>query len=211
MATTSTSTLTTVEERLSALAGQAAQCTACPLHSGRTNSVFSDGNPHAKLMLIGEGPGQNEDEQGVPFVGRSGQLLTQILESVNIYRETDIYICNVVKCRPPNNRAPDKAEMKTCFNYLNQQINIIQPKMILLAGATAMKAVLPQNKLGITKVRGQWLDSPFTDAEGNVIKAMPIFHPSYLLRNPSRAENSPKWFMWQDMKEIRRALDALSA
>lgn len=192
-----------VQERLATLAQEAAQCTACPLHCGRTRSVFSDGNPEAPIMLIGEGPGQHEDETGVPFVGRAGQLLTQILESVNISRKTDIYICNIVKCRPPNNRAPEPSEMEECSRYLHGQIEIIRPKLILLAGATAMKGIL-NIKTGITKVRGQWFDTPFHGA-----KAMPIFHPSYLLRNQSKAQYSPKWWMWQDMKEIRRTLDAL--
>lgn len=185
-------------------ARHAAACTRCVLHTGRTRSVFSDGNPKAPLMLIGEGPGQNEDETGVPFVGKAGQLLTQILASVNIDRQKDIYICNTVKCRPPQNRAPLPEEMACCSPYLKAQIDIIRPRIILLAGATAMKSVLPEIKLGITKVRGQWFDSPFHGA-----KVMPIFHPSYLLRNQSKAEGSPKWLMWQDIKEIRRALDAL--
>ena len=184
------------------IAADAAACTRCPLHTDRTNSVFSDGNPKAPLMLIGEGPGQNEDETGIPFVGRAGQLLTQILASVEIDRKKDIYICNIVKCRPPNNRAPVPEEMEACFSYLEAQIAMVQPKLILLCGATAMKGVLGI-KTGITKMRGQWLDTPYG------AKAMPIFHPSYLLRYQSKAEGSPKWHMWQDMKEVRRALDAL--
>jgi DNA polymerase len=167
--------------------------------------VFFDGNPQASLMLIGEGPGQNEDETGIPFVGRAGQLLTQILESAQINRAQDIYICNIVKCRPPQNRAPLPEEMAACFPYLKAQIDWIRPKLILLAGTTAMKGILGIGS-GITKVRGQWFDTPYHGA-----KAMPIFHPSYLLRNASREKGSPKWWMWQDMKEIRRALDALPA
>jgi uracil-DNA glycosylase len=184
-------------------ADEAAQCTRCPLHQGRTQSVFADGPSSAKLMLIGEGPGQNEDETGVPFVGRAGQLLTQILTSVNIQRDKDIYICNVVKCRPPQNRAPLPEEMAACFPYLEEQIRLVRPRLILLAGATAMKAVL-NIKEGITKVRGQWFETAFDGA-----KAMPIFHPSYLLRNQSIAVGSPKWLMWQDIQEVRRQLDAL--
>lgn len=184
-------------------AKEAAVCTRCILHTGRTHSVFSDGNPSAPLMLIGEGPGQNEDETGIPFVGRAGQLLTQILASVDIERKTDIYICNTVKCRPPQNRAPQPDEMAACFPYLQAQIDIIRPKLILLAGATALKGVLGI-QTGITKVRGQWFDTPFHGA-----RAMPIFHPSYLLRNQSKEKGSPKWLMWQDIQEVRRALDAL--
>lgn len=192
-----------IDERLAALAAQAAACTQCELSKGRTMSVFSDGNPYAKLMLIGEGPGQNEDETGVPFVGRAGQLLTQILTAVNIDRKKDIYICNVVKCRPPGNRAPELNEMETCMQYLQGQIDIIRPQLILLAGATAVKAVL-KTKVGITKIRGQWFETPFHGA-----KAMPIFHPSYLLRNPSKEPGTPKWLMWQDIQEVRRTLDGL--
>lgn len=185
-------------------AGAVAACTRCTLHATRTQTVFFDGNPAAPLMLIGEGPGQREDETGIPFVGKAGQLLTQILASVNIDRQKDIYICNVVKCRPPENRAPFPEEMAACFDYLRAQIHFVRPKMILLAGATALKGVLGIQQ-GITKIRGQWLDTSFP---GNP-KAMPIFHPSYLLRNASRNPGSPKWLTWQDMQEVRRALDAL--
>jgi DNA polymerase len=154
-------------------------------------------------MLIGEGPGQQEDETGIPFVGRAGQLLTQILDSVGIDRKKDIYICNTVKCRPPGNRNPEPDEMEACFPYLEGQIYHVKPKLILLAGASAMKDVL-KTKMGITKIRGQWFDTPYG------AKAMPVFHPSYLLRNPSKEKGSPKWLMWQDMKEVRRQLDALT-
>lgn len=184
-------------------ARDAAVCTKCVLHCTRTHSVFSDGNPKAPLMLIGEGPGQNEDATGVPFVGKAGQLLTQILASVGIDRKNDIYICNTVKCRPPDNRKPLPEEMQACFPYLKAQIDLIKPKIILLAGATAMEDILGI-KSGITKVRGQWFDTPYNGA-----KAMPIFHPSYLLRNQSKEKGSPKWLMWQDIQEVRRALDAL--
>lgn len=193
-----------VFEKLARFKEQAAACTRCALHAGRTHSVFADGNPLAPLMLIGEGPGQNEDETGIPFVGKAGQLLNQILAAVNIHRQEDIYICNIVKCRPPQNRAPLPEEMATCFPFLKAQIEIIQPKLILLAGATALKGVLGIGS-GITKLRGQWFDTPYG------AKAMPIFHPSYLLRNQSKAVGSPKWLMWQDIQEVRRALDELKA
>ncbi|MGE0200828.1 MAG: uracil-DNA glycosylase [Candidatus Melainabacteria bacterium] len=198
-------TLPTLQESLSAVAAEAAACTRCPLHSGRSCSVFSDGNPQAPLMLIGEGPGQQEDETGIPFVGKAGQLLTQILASVSIDRQRDIYICNTVKCRPPGNRAPEQDELAACQPYLQAQIDLIRPRIILLAGATAMKAVLGIPS-GITKLRGQWFETPFHGAV-----AMPIFHPSYLLRNQSREKYSPKWWTWQDMKTIRTRLDALEA
>lgn len=187
---------------LEKLARLAAVCTKCVLSHSRTHSVFSDGNPEASVMLIGEGPGQNEDETGIPFVGRAGQLLTQILSSVGIDRQNDIYICNVVKCRPPQNRKPQPEEMEACFPYLEGQIQAIRPKLILLAGATAVQDIL-KTKQGITKIRGQWFDTPFG------AKAMPIFHPSYLLRNPSKQQGSPKWLMWQDMKTLKAEMDRL--
>jgi len=178
-------------------------CTRCQLASGRTKTVFGDGNPASGIVLIGEGPGQNEDETGLPFVGKAGQLLTKILASVGIDRKSDIYICNTVKCRPPQNRAPEPEEMAACRPYLDGQIAAIQPKLILLAGASAVKAVL-QSKVGITKIRGQWLPSPYGDAI-----AMPIFHPSYLLRYASKEPGTPKWLMWQDMKAIKAKMDEL--
>ena len=189
------------------IAREAARCQNCVLGRTRTKSVFSDGNPDAPLMLIGEGPGQHEDETGIPFVGKAGQLLTQILASVEINRQSDIYICNIVKCRPPQNRAPLPEEMAACMPYLEAQIRFIKPKLVLLAGATALKGILgiPQ---GITKVRGQWFDLPERFGLPQT-RVMPVFHPSYLLRNQSKEKFSPKWFMLQDVKEVRRALDAL--
>lgn len=183
-------------------AAAAAQCQLCGLCQTRTNVVFFDGNPQAKLMIIGEGPGQREDETGLPFVGKAGQLLDKILASVEIDRQKDVYICNVVKCRPPQNRVPTKDEMELCSIYLDAQINFVKPKLVLLAGATAVQAVL-QVKDPISRIRGKWLDFK------NDAKVMPIFHPSYLLRNESKEVGSPKWLMWQDIKEVRRALDSL--
>jgi len=178
-------------------------CTKCGLSETRKNVVFEDGNPNANIMIIGEAPGQQEDESGTPFVGRSGQLLTKILESVGLSRQDDVYICNTVKCRPPENRVPTPDEKATCRPYLDAQIAFIKPKIILLCGATAVKSMMPENKLGITKIRGQWFDGPH-DA-----KMMPIFHPSYLLRNASSEEGSPKWLMWQDIKLVKATLDSL--
>ena len=185
-----------------------AQCTRCRLHQGRTQTVFSDGNAKAKLMIIGEGPGQQEDETGVPFVGKAGQLLTKIIESVELQRKEDVYICNTVKCRPPNNRAPEADEMATCWPYLQAQIHIIQPKIILLAGATAVKALLP-NQPGITKIRGQWFSLP-KDIYPWEPKVMPIFHPSYLLRNQSTNPGSPKWHTWQDIQLVKKTYNELN-
>lgn len=177
-------------------------CQKCGLCATRNSVVFFDGNPKAKLMIIGEGPGQQEDEQGVPFVGRAGQLLSKILEAGNIDRKTETYICNIVKCRPPGNRVPTPDEAAACRPYLEAQIDFVRPRIILLAGATAVQGVM-RVKDPISKIRGKWFEYR------NGAKVMPIFHPSYLLRNDSKEVGSPKWLMWQDIKEVRKALDAL--
>jgi uracil-DNA glycosylase len=177
-------------------------CQRCELGQSRTNAVVGRGNPKAPILIVGEGPGQNEDEQGLPFVGKSGQLLEKILASVHLNTEQDVYICNIVKCRPPGNRTPTPQESETCKPYLLEQIRIISPKIILLTGATAVRG-LTGDKRGITKIRGQWI-------EWQGYLCMPIFHPAYLLRNPSREPNSPKWLMWQDIQSVRTKLTELS-
>jgi uracil-DNA glycosylase len=182
---------------------EASVCIHCNLHQTRTHVVFGSGNPQAKIMFIGEGPGQTEDETGLPFVGRAGQLLSKIIESVGFSREQDTYIANVVKCRPPGNRVPTEQEMATCFPYLQAQIHFIKPKIVVLVGATALKGVLGIQS-PISKIRGRWLETPFENAKG-----MAIFHPSYLLRNASNAEGTPKWLTWQDIQEIRRVYNTL--
>ncbi|MBD2576250.1 uracil-DNA glycosylase [Oscillatoria sp. FACHB-1406] len=178
-------------------------CQRCQLGRTRINTVISRGNPQADIMIIGEGPGQQEDETGLPFVGKSGQLLEKILASVELTVENDIYIANMVKCRPPGNRTPEAAEIEACKPYLLEQIRLVDPKIILFAGATALKG-LTGDKRGITKVRGQWL-------EWDNRLCMAIFHPAYLLRNPSAEKGSPKWLMWQDIREIRSRCDELRA
>ena len=177
-------------------------CLKCDLSKTRTNTVFSDGAENSIVMLIGEAPGYWEDQKGKPFVGRAGALLDQILASGNFFRDKNIYICNTVKCRPPENRVPTPDEKKACREFLDFQIETIKPRIILLCGAVAMESMLGL-KSGITKVRGQWFDGP------NGAKMMPIFHPSYLLRNPSKEEGSPKWLMWQDIKTIRAYYEEL--
>ncbi len=179
-------------------------CEKCPLCKTRTNLVFADGTPNPKLMLIGEAPGFYEDKQGKPFVGKAGQLLDKIFASVGFTRN-DIYICNTLKCRPPDNRNPLPEEKEACWEYLKAQIDIIKPKIILLCGNVAVQSILP-NIGGITKIRGKWYQG------GEIVhgaKLMPIFHPSYLLRNDSREKGSPKWLMWQDIQEIRKEYDKL--
>lgn len=177
-------------------------CQKCPLAKTRTNVVFSDGKPNSNIVLIGEAPGANEDLQGKPFVGRAGQLLDKIFESVGLSRERDIYICNTLKCRPPENRDPLPSEKEACRNYLDAQLNILKPKIILLCGRVALTSFLP-NVASISKVRGKWFDGP------NGSKMMPIFHPSYLLRNPIARPGSPKALMWEDIKEIKRRYDEI--
>lgn len=180
----------------------ASQCERCGLCQTRNSVVFFDGNPEAKLMIIGEGPGQQEDMTGLPFVGKAGQLLDKILDAAKIERKRDCYICNIVKCRPPGNRVPSPEEMSQCRPFLDAQIAFVRPKLIMLAGSTAVQAVL-KVKDPISKLRGRWFDH----ASG--AKVMPVFHPSYLLRNDSRAAGSPKWLMWQDIQAVRKALDTL--
>jgi DNA polymerase len=179
------------------------QCQRCDLGASRTNAVISRGNPSALVMIIGEGPGENEDLTGLPFVGKAGQLLDKILASVNL-TEADVLICNIVKCRPPGNRKPSREEMEACRPYLLEQIRLVNPRIIVLAGASAVEGLWQEKSVGITKMRGQW-----RQWQGHW--CMPVFHPSYLLRNQSRKEGSPKWLMWQDIQEIRRKFDELSA
>ncbi len=180
---------------LDALREVACNCQKCPLAATRTNVVVERGDRNAKILIIGEAPGEQEDLSGLPFVGKSGQLLDKILESVGFDTNKDVYICNTVKCRPPNNRVPTEVEMNTCKPYLLEQIRLIDPKIILLTGATSLKSIMGE-KRGISKIRGQWLEW-----EGRLV--MPIFHPSYLLRNQSREQGSPKWLTWQDVKAIK--------
>ena len=177
-------------------------CQKCPLSKTRTNVVFSGGIPNHKMMLIGEAPGFYEDKQGEPFVGKAGQLLDKNLASVGFSRKEHLYICNTLKCRPPENRDPLPEEETACREYLDAQIEILKPKIILLCGRIAAHAMLGTNQ-GITKIRGRWFEGP------NFSKMMPIYHPSYLLRNDSREKGSPKWQMWQDIQEIRKVYDQM--
>ncbi|MBP6716191.1 MAG: uracil-DNA glycosylase [Acidobacteria bacterium] len=169
-------------------------CTRCKLHlQGRTQIVFGSGNPHADLMFVGEAPGADEDEQGEPFVGRAGQLLTKIIEAIGMTR-AEVYIANVIKCRPPNNRAPEPDEEATCEPFLFRQIDAIQPKVIVALGTHAAHALLKVDTT-ISKLRGQVIDF-----RGG-IKLVPTFHPAYLLRSPDRKRD-----VWEDMKKVRALL-----
>lgn len=190
-------------EELETVQRKCLECHKCTLCKSRNNIVFSDGIPNSKLMLIGEAPGYWEDQKGLPFVGKAGQLLDRIFASVGLSREKNVYICNTIKCRPPENRNPLPEEKEACKEFLKAQIDILKPKIILVCGNIALNSMLPQEK-GITKARGKWFDGPYGS------KMMPIFHPSYLLRNDSRQKGSPKWLMWQDIQEIKKEYDKLN-
>ena len=197
-----------LDQALVDLAQTCDSCRRCSLGTSRLNVVVSRGNPRARLMVIGEGPGAQEDEQGQPFVGRSGQLLDRMLESVGIDSNRDAYVCNIVKCRPPENRKPTALEMAACRPWLEQQIALVDPPVILLAGATAVEGMLGI-KGGITKLRGQWRRGEGGSLEGRWL--MPILHPSYLLRNASKERGSPKWLTWHDLQDVQRRLAQLAA
>ncbi len=167
-------------------------CTRCRLHRRRTNIVFGVGNPNAELVFVGEGPGHDEDVQGIPFVGRAGQLLTQIIEAMGLRRE-DVYICNVIKCRPPENRNPEKDEIATCSPFLLRQIAVIAPKVIVCLGNIAAQTLLGTHK-SISQFRGQWFDY-----RGSRLIA--TYHPAYLLRNPAA-----KGDVWDDLKKVMAVL-----
>ena len=176
-------------------------CTKCSLSKGRTNVVFGRGNPKAKIFIIGEGPGQQEDEWGLAFVGRAGKMLNKSFLSVGIDTNEDCYISNIVKCRPPNNRKPKSIEVDNCMPWLNSQIELIKPKVIVLAGSTAVQSYLNINQ-PISKIRGKWITK-------ENIKYMPIFHPSYLLRNSSNEKDKPKWLTIQDLKKVKKELNSV--
>ena len=171
-------------------------CTRCALHLERTHVVHTEGNRKARLMFVGEAPGVDEDVQARPFVGRAGQLLTKIIEAIGLKRE-EVLIGNVNRCRPPQNRAPMPDEAATCKPFLEREIAIVQPAVIVVLGNTAMKNLLDTRE-GITRARGR-----FHDYKG--IKVMPTFHPAYLLRDPSKKRET-----WEDLKKVRDYLDAQS-
>ena len=176
-------------------------CTDCILAKTRKNVVFSDGNPEtARIVLIGEAPGETEDETGKPFVGRAGKLLNQFLEEAGISRENDLYIINTVKCRPPENRVPTDVEKALCERYLTAQIDIMNPQAIIFCGATSLRSFWEDKKVQISKVRGNWFN---VTVNGKEYRAMAIFHPSYLLRNHSMEEGSPRRLMQHDLSVIK--------
>ena len=185
---------------LEALSSQCAACRRCDLAHHRQKAVVGRGNPGSDLMLIGEAPGADEDSLGLPFVGRSGRLLCALLKEAELDEDQDLYICNVIKCRPPNNRKPTLEEIRQCRPWLEEQLELVNPSLVLMAGATALKALLGI-KSGISKLRGQWHEQ-----EGRAF--MPVFHPSYLLRFQSREAGSPQALTLQDLQEAKRRLSA---
>ncbi|HYC91803.1 MAG TPA: uracil-DNA glycosylase [Thermoanaerobaculia bacterium] len=174
------------------LVAEAHNCTSCRLAGTRKNVVFGVGDPNADLMFIGEAPGRDEDERGEPFVGRAGQLLTDIIKAMKLSRE-QVYIANVIKCRPPENRNPEPDELDACRPFIRRQVEIIKPKVIVTLGRFGLQS-LTEKGYGISAVRGQWL-------EYNGIKLMPTYHPAYLLRNPAAKKD-----VWADMKKVMAEL-----
>jgi DNA polymerase len=204
------------------LAAACGACRRCGLAATRQQVVVGRGNPNARLLLVGEAPGAEEEACGQPFVGRSGRLLEAMLAAAGLSSERDLYIANVIKCRPPGNRKPSRSEIEACRPWLERQIALVRPQLVLLVGATALEALLGIRG-GITKLRGQWLHleasqgadqpppsprSPLRwpeQGEGG-IALMPLLHPSYLLRNPSEAEGSPRWLTRADLVTVRQRL-----
>ena len=185
-------------ETLEEIRADLGECTRCKLHSGRRTIVFGSGHPRAEVVFVGEGPGAEEDQQGLPFVGRAGQLLTEMINNsaermkVPLRRE-HVYICNVIKCRPPGNRAPEKDEMETCSPFLLRQLDAIRPRAIVALGATAARALLNTSE-AMARLRGRWFD--FRGA-----RLLVTYHPAYLLRDPSKKRDA-----WQDFQMLLRFL-----
>jgi uracil-DNA glycosylase len=179
---------------LEAITAQVAGCTRCRLCEGRTRTVFGSGNPDADLMFIGEGPGAEEDRQGLPFVGRAGELLTRIIQAIELRRE-EVYIANMVKCRPPGNRDPQPDELAACRGYLERQIELVRPRLIVALGRIAAQALLG-NEEPIGRMRGRWF-------QVRGVPTMVTYHPAALLRNPSLKRPT-----WEDMQQVRDRLRA---
>ena len=179
-------------ETLDLIRADLGDCTRCKLHAGRNTIVFGVGNPHADLMFVGEAPGRDEDRQGIPFVGRAGQLLTKIIASIGLSRD-DVYIANVIKCRPPSNRNPELDEIQQCEPFLFRQVDVIKPKVVVALGAFAVRTLL-QTDQAISRLRGQ-----IHDYRG--AQLVPTFHPAFLLRSPERKRD-----VWEDMKKVRSLL-----
>ena len=195
-----------VAAQLRAISEDIGDCTRCRLCKGRKNIVFGTGNIHAELMFVGEGPGADEDEQGLPFVGRAGQLLNNMIGAMGLRRE-DVYIANVVKCRPPGNRTPERDECETCIPFLMRQIAAIRPKVIVALGATAAKNLLAINS-PMAELRGRWYDFRVNinshgrpDPNGPTVKLAVTYHPAFLLRDPRQKKET-----WKDLQMVMKFL-----
>ncbi len=186
----------TMSQGLDCVRQEIGNCTRCKLHRERKNIVFGEGDPSAVLVFIGEGPGHEEDEQGRPFVGAAGQLLTDIIVKGMKLKREDVYICNIVKCRPPNNRNPEPDEIEACEPFLIKQLQTIKPKIIVALGSIAAKTLLKSSE-GITALRGKW-----QTYQG--IPLMPTFHPAYLLRNPN-----DKALVWKDIQLVMAEIEKI--
>jgi uracil-DNA glycosylase family 4 len=180
------------DDQWAVLRAETHDCTRCKLSGSRTNVVFGVGNPNADVMFIGEAPGRDEDVKGEPFVGRAGQLLTDIIKAMKLTRD-DVYIANVIKCRPPENRNPEPDELDACRPFIRRQVELIKPKVIVTLGRFGLQS-LTEKSYSISAVRGQWLDY-------NGFRVMPTYHPAYLLRNPDAKKD-----VWNDMKQVMREL-----
>ena len=181
-------------ETLEGIRADLGECTRCKLHAGRTNLVFGVGSPTADLVFVGEAPGRDEDRQGIPFVGRAGQLLTRIIAAIGLSRD-EVYIANVIKCRPPNNRNPEPDEVATCEPFLFRQIDVIRPRVVVALGGFAIRTLLRTDD-AVSRLRGRVFD--YRGA-----KLIPTFHPAFLLRSPERKRD-----VWEDMKQVRALLAA---
>ena len=181
------------QRRLEVLAEGVRGCTRCALHAGRTQTVFARGTGSSRLCFVGEGPGADEDAQGFPFVGKAGQLLDRMIEAMGFSRD-EVYVCNIVKCRPPDNRKPEPEEMASCMPYLREQLELIGPEVIVALGATAVQGLFGTSE-GITRLRGRW------KLYGGRIPVMPTFHPAFLLRNPPAKRD-----VWEDLQAVLRQM-----
>lgn len=189
-----------INEAWDELKRRVSECQKCGLCKKRRNTVFGEGPRDCRVVIVGEGPGADEDISGKPFVGKAGQLLTAILESAKIQRNS-IFITNTVKCHPPENRDPTKEEAQACSEYLEAQLMLIHPDIVVTLGNVPTKFLL-KTDIGITKLRGQWIN-------WRGIKLFPMFHPSYLLRNESHSPGSPKYLTWQDIRVLKAEIDKL--
>jgi DNA polymerase len=189
---------TVAPRTLAVLGEEVASCRKCRLAPTRTQTVFARGNPQARVCFVGEAPGADEDAQGLPFVGRAGQLLDKMIGAMGLSPEKDVYVCNIIKCRPPENRRPEPDEIATCIPYLHEQLAIVRPKVIVAMGNTAVGALLG-TRLGITKLRGEW------KLYKGATLVMPTYHPSYLIR-PSAQQAEAKRQAWEDLQKVMKEL-----